>query len=406
LHLSMAPHGTSISKGSSLMVSSRSVLPPYKDEWTTKFESIKNAIPKHCFEHSYLTSFRYLFVDLAVSAALFYAVSVLEQQSLHPALSAFLYAVYWVCQGCILTGVWVIAHECGHGGFSPSDLVNDIVGSICHSFLLVPYWSWKFSHAKHHSKTGHMQGDEVFVPNQKKSSSGGGFFFENPVGVAIQIFTMLTIGWPLYLFTNVTGQSYKNADGSPQWVSHFHPNLLFRSSYHGVSQSAFVLLSDAGLLVMVALLACFCNQFGFLCMMRVYGVPYLIVNFWLVLITELQHTDTRLPHYSGKEWNYLRGALATVDRDYGILNSVFHHIGDTHVCHHLFYYLPHYHAQEATEYIKRELGDFYLSDNTPIAVALWRSFRNCQYVDNCVDSDGKPLDAVLWYKSWSSPKSH
>jgi omega-6 fatty acid desaturase (delta-12 desaturase) len=58
------------------------------------------------------------------------------------------YAAYWVCQGCILTGVWVIAHECGHGGFSPSDLVNDIVGSICHSFLLVPYWSWKFSHAK------------------------------------------------------------------------------------------------------------------------------------------------------------------------------------------------------------------------------------------------------------------
>ena len=58
------------------------------------------------------------------------------------------YTSYWVCQGCILTGLWVLAHECGHGGFSPSDLVNDIVGSICHSFLLVPYWSWKFSHAK------------------------------------------------------------------------------------------------------------------------------------------------------------------------------------------------------------------------------------------------------------------
>jgi omega-6 fatty acid desaturase (delta-12 desaturase) len=97
----------------------------------------------------------------------------------------------------------------------------------------------------------------------------------------------------------------------------------------------FVLLSDAGLIVMLCLLACFCNQFGFLCMMRVYGVPYLIVNFWLVLITELQHSDIKLPHYSGNEWNYLRGALATVDRDYGILNCVFHHIGDTHVCHHL-----------------------------------------------------------------------
>ena len=165
--------------------------------------------------------------------------------------------------------------------------------------------------------------------------SRGGFFFENPIGIAIQIVVMLTIGWPLYLFTNVTGQSYKKEDGGSEWVSHFHPSSLFHSTYHGKPQHKFVFLSDAGLLVMVGLLYCFCNHFGFWCMMRVYGVPYLIVNFWLVLITELQHSDIKLPHYSGNEWNYLRGALATVDRDYGILNAVFHHIGDTHVCHHL-----------------------------------------------------------------------
>lgn len=150
------------------------------------------------------------------------------------------------------------------------------------------------------------------------------------------MFTMLTIGWPLYLFTNVTGQSYKKEDGTPAWISHFHPNQLFKSQYKKRPKSLFVILSDAGLLVMVYLLFLFCNNFGFMCMMRVYGVPYLIVNFWLVLITELQHSDINLPHYSGAEWNYLRGALATVDRDYGILNAVFHHIGDTHVCHHLY----------------------------------------------------------------------
>jgi omega-6 fatty acid desaturase (delta-12 desaturase) len=130
--------------------------------------------------------------------------------------------------------------------------------------------------------------------------SRGGFFFENPIGIAIQIFTMLTVGWPLYLFTNVTGQTYKTKEGSSHWVSHFHPNNLFQSKYKGLPKTTFVLLSDAGLLVMVALVTYFCNRFGFLCMMRVYGLPYLIVNFWLVLITELQHTDTRLPHYSGR----------------------------------------------------------------------------------------------------------
>lgn len=36
----------------------------------------------------------------------------------------------------------------------------------------------------------------------------------------------------------------------------------------------------------------------------------------------------------GRDW--LRGALATVDRSYGILNYFHHHIADTHVAHHLF----------------------------------------------------------------------
>lgn len=38
-----------------------------------------------------------------------------------------------------------------------------------------------------------------------------------------------------------------------------------------------------------------------------------------------------------------------VCRSYGFLDPVLHHIGDTHVAHHLFSYMPHYHAQEATK---------------------------------------------------------
>ncbi len=76
-----------------------------------------------------------------------------------------------------------------------------------------------------------------------------------------------------------------------------------------------------------------------------YIAPYLIVNMWLVMITLLQHTHPSLPHYNDQEWEWLRGALSTVDRSYGLLDIVFHHIADTHVCHHLFSTMPHYHAQ-------------------------------------------------------------
>lgn len=47
-----------------------------------------------------------------------------------------------------------------------------------------------------------------------------------------------------------------------------------------------------------------------------------------------------------QEWSYLRGGLTTVDRDYGWINGIHHDIG-THVIHHLFPQIPHYHLVEA-----------------------------------------------------------
>jgi hypothetical protein len=52
-----------------------------------------------------------------------------------------------------MTGVWVLAHECGHQSFSDSEFANNVVGTICHSLLLVPYHSWRISHSKHHNNT-------------------------------------------------------------------------------------------------------------------------------------------------------------------------------------------------------------------------------------------------------------
>ena len=114
-----------------------------------------------------------------------------------------------------------------------------------------------------------------------------------------------------------------------------------------------------------------------------YLVPYFITNYYLVIITFLQHTDVFMPHFRGKEWNWLRGALCTVDRPFGFFaNRSFHHITDTHVCHHLFSKMPFYHAEEATVHIKRVLGAYYMHDSTSSLAALWRAYSCCQFVED------------------------
>jgi len=279
-----------------------------------------------------------------------------------------------------MTGIWVLAHECGHQSFTKYKWLNDSVGWVLHSLLLVPYHSWRITHGQHHKATSHMSRDSVYVPKTISDLTQGEgdvhhIISESPLVNFIQIVALLTVGWPAYLLFNVWSQKHK------QRANHFEPaSPLFKSD-----QNLEIIMSDIGLILAVGVFASYIYMFSFASFVKFYGVPYLWVNFWLVLITYLQHTDKRVPHYRGDEWNFVRGALSTVDRDYGILNTVFHHIGDTHVAHHLFSTMPFYHAQEATEKLKALFGKHYLHDETPILKSLWKNWNTCHFVDDSGD---------------------
>lgn len=53
-----------------------------------------------------------------------------------------IWIVYAVITGTVATGVWVLGHECGHFAFSETRWLNDALGLVLHSSLLVPYFSW------------------------------------------------------------------------------------------------------------------------------------------------------------------------------------------------------------------------------------------------------------------------
>eukprot|EP01006_Ploeotia_vitrea_P030570 TRINITY_DN62950_c0_g1_i2.p1 TRINITY_DN62950_c0_g1~~TRINITY_DN62950_c0_g1_i2.p1 ORF type:complete len:249 (+),score=143.49 TRINITY_DN62950_c0_g1_i2:878-1624(+) len=232
-----------------------------------------------------------------------------------------------------------------------------------------------------------MAKDEVFVPSTRADVDiDSPFMWSLPMRVWHVIVTF-TVGWPAYLAANVSGHEYPKGRA----VNHFSP----WSPIFVKRERILVVLSDVFLLAVCYVLYLAAQTYSWTAVLYYFFVPYLFTNFWLVFITLLQHTDVYMPHYEDNEWDWLRGALCTVDRDYGFLNVVMHHIMDTHVAHHLFSSMPHYHAQEATEAIKPILGDYYRFDDTPIFQAMWRAFSHCHYVD--VDKKNCGHDGVLWF---------
>jgi len=390
--------------------SSYDPLSPTAPKLPTKGE-IKAVIPARCFERSALHSLYFVARDSAMAAGLVYLAHKCLSTDLPSNLfgvEALIWAVGWTSyafwQGCVLTGHWVLAHECGHGAFSSSQTFNDICGFIMHQALLVPYFAWQYTHAKHHRRTNNTVDGESHVPSTGKENGLGDnnerqtFYavLHEAMGdgafAAFQIWSHLVIGWPLYLMglasTGRIGYDGKFL-GDGEIIDHFRPSSkMFLPKVRNK-----IALSTLGVLATCALLFKVSMDHGFLAVFLWYGAPYMFTNAWLVLYTWLQHNDPSVPHYGADEWTWVRGALSTIDRPYGIFDFFHHKIGSTHVAHHLFHEMPFYRADEATAALKAYLEPMglYNYDPTPWYLAMWRVAKTCHYMEG--------IEGVQYYRS-------
>jgi bifunctional Delta-12/omega-3 fatty acid desaturase len=89
--------------------------------------------------------------DSAVYVGLLYGTLYLEKIYPNAYLGFLLrYVAFPYAAGIAMTGLWVLAHEAGHGAFSTNKKIADTVGFIIHSALMSPYFAWQSSHARHH----------------------------------------------------------------------------------------------------------------------------------------------------------------------------------------------------------------------------------------------------------------
>ncbi|RXW15580.1 hypothetical protein EST38_g10275 [Candolleomyces aberdarensis] len=265
--------------------------------------------------------------------------------------------------------------------YKSSKTLNNIVGYLLHSYLLLPYFSWRATHHLHHKAAGSMERDENYVPYTRSTynlpAEGKATpvdyteaFEETPIYTLFRIFIMQAFGWWIYLTRNTMGSpSY------PLGTNHFNPcSPLFKKE-----QRLSIILSNVGIGMMALVLYHAGGEF----FLWYYLPPFLLVNHWIVMITYLHHSDPTLPHYRKGQWTFLRGVAATVDRPllgwFG--RFFFHNISHDHVAHHFFLRAPFYNGPEITERIKTVLKDDYNYDSTPSFYALYRSFTECQFVE-------------------------
>ncbi|KAJ1307325.1 hypothetical protein OPQ81_001431 [Rhizoctonia solani] len=363
--------------------------------WSMK--EIKDAIPARLFVRNTTRSMIYLARDLILAAALWKGASFIDpyfnrlgetgtlRDSLFESFRWIAWMAYWWFQGLVFTGIWVIGHECGHGAFSPSRILCDSVGFVLHTALWTPYFSWKISHHRHHSNHASMERDEVYIPPTRAELNipsipnseidWDEIFGDTPIYTLFLLIRQQLLAFPAYLIMNVSGQKRY-----PRFTNHFDPNSIIFNK----SQRRAVIISNYGILTMILIIYLCCQRYGSGAVIKYYGIPWLAVTHWFIMITYLHHTHPLLPHYRNPEWSFQRGAAATVDRNFlGWQGRFFlHDVAHFHVVHHFFPQMPWYHGAEATQYLSAFLGDHYVHSSDPVFRALWDTYNECQFVED------------------------
>ncbi len=312
---------------------------------------LKAAIPSEYFVPNVGKSLFFFFRDVLIIGLLYAVAAYLD--------SWWFFPIFWVMQGTMFWALFVVGHDCGHQSFSKKKWLNDLIGHISHTPILVPYHGWRISHRTHHLNTGHLDNDESWYPVTETQ------YREMDWVEKIGRYYVFFLAYPIYLFMRSP-----NKEGS-----HFLPSSpLFKPS-----EKWDVITSTILWTLMVGFLGFLTYQFGWIWLLKYYAAPYIVFIMWLDLVTFLHHTEADIPWYREGEWTFLKGALSTIDRDYGFINHIHHDIG-THVAHHIFLNIPHYNLKKATAAIKPVLGDYFRKSSEPIWVSVWNSCISCHFV--------------------------
>lgn len=310
-----------------------------------KIGALLKMLPAEAFEIDTKTSLFYFgldfaavvasmgFLDLVVTSDIYHSLPVLGQ--------ALMVVPLQVLTGFAMWCMWCIGHDAGHNTVSKHNWINRLVGEISHSAMcLTPFVPWQKSHRKHHLNHNHLTKDyshQWFIKEERDDLhpfiklSHATRNFQLPILYLVYLLVGVPDGGHVFFYGKMwDGESIKEK--------------------RNAAVSVAVSVATAGTLWANMGTA----DFAVVCM-----APWVVMSFWLFMVTYLQHHSDDGKLYTDDTYTFVRGAFETVDRDYGtLINRMSHHMMDGHVMHHLFFTkVPHYKLEMATQALVKGLEE-------------------------------------------------
>lgn len=308
--------------------------------------TIMKMMPPSTFEVSTSTSLLYFAIDVSAVLLCMTALNTVVHTDLYLTLplagQAMTVLPLQILTGFAMWCTWCIGHDAGHGTVSKdTPLINRIVGEICHSMIcLTPYVPWQLSHLKHHLNHNHLTKDyshQWYIKEHQDEQ-------HQAMQMAYQT-RMLYLPFLYFVYLVL---------GIPDGGHVF----FYGRMWDGTTMKEKVNASTSVITSLITSSVLWHNMgtadFTVICM-----VPWLVMSFWLFMVTYLQHHSNDGKLYTDDAFTFTNGAFETVDRNYGkYINQLSHHMMDGHVVHHLFFTkVPHYRLEAATVALQVGLRD-------------------------------------------------
>eukprot|EP00871_Galdieria_phlegrea_P000841 jgi/Galph1/1758/GphlegSOOS_G446.1 len=264
----------------------------------------------------------------------------------------------WFYTGTAWTGLFVIAHDCGHRAFAKSRLVNDIVGTVALLPLIYPFEPWRIQHNIHHQNTNLLDVDNAWQPFQTNHWEEA---------TTIQRLVFRTIKGPMWWFASIG-----------HWLK-YHFNI----GYFKESQKKRVLFSCLLVAVFFIVMAStLIYTVGFTGFAKYWLVPWIVYHFWMSTFTMIHHTAPHIPFLTKEEWTNARASIGlTVHCDYPKWVVLLCHNINVHIPHHVSTQIPMYNLWKAHDALKKKWSP-YMHEATFGWTLLSAIIRRCHIYDD------------------------